>query len=145
MEWKEKIRHWCARCERSRFETKAKLNRLGASPREADDFLDILEKEGFIDEERFMSAFIHDHFKLKNWGPRKLYHALLKKGCESYLIEESLALITSEEVEKALNQTISSRFTLYPDEHKTHRERLIRYLQNRGYTLDNILSALSRL
>ena len=145
MEWKEKIRHWCARCERSRSETKSKLNSLIESPREADEFLEILEKEGFINEERFIRAFIHDHFKLKNWGPRKLYHALLKKGCESHRIEENLALIPPKEVRNALNQTIALRFTLYPDEHKTHRERLIRYLQNRGYTLDNILSALSRL
>ena len=93
MEWKEKIRHWCARCERSRFETKAKLSRLGAS----------------------------------------------------HLIEKALSEIEVEELEDALERAISTRFSLYPDEHKTNRERLIRYLQNRGYTLDNILRALSRL
>lgn len=145
MDWKEKIRHWCARGERSAFETEAKLSRLGASPTEATEFIGVLEKEGFIDEERFVSAFIHDHFTLKNWGPRKLYHGLKKKGCASHLIEQALAELTPEDLENALNQTIETRFTLYPEEHKNNRERLIRYLQNRGYTLDNILSALSRL
>jgi SOS response regulatory protein OraA/RecX len=145
MEWKEKIRHWCARGERSTFETKAKLSRLGASPQEAAEFVVVLEKEGFLNEERYVQAFIHDHFKLKNWGPRKLHHGLKKKGCAAHLIEQELSKLTPEDLENALNQTIETRFTLYPEEHKTHRERLIRYLQNRGYTLDNILSALSRL
>jgi len=145
MEWKEKIRHWCARSERSTSETKTKLHRLGASPHEASEFIGALEKEGFINEERFVNAFIHDHFNLKNWGPRKLYHGLLKKGCQSHLIEQVLAQLTTEELENALQRTLDSRFILYPEEHQTNRERLIRYLQNRGYTLDNILAALSRL
>ena len=145
MDWKEKIRHWCAKGERSTFETKTKLYRLGITASDTTEFLKVLEKEGFISEERYISAFIHDHFKLKNWGPRKLDHALKKKGCPSHLIQNALSIITSEELEEALQRTLDSRFTLYPDEHKTHRERLIRYLQNRGYTLDNILTALSRL
>ena len=145
MEWKEKIRHWCARCERSRFETKAKLSRLGASPSAAEHFISVLEKEGFINEERFINAFIHDHFALKSWGPRKIYHSLIKKGSPSHLVEKALSEIEVEELEKTLDRAISTRFSLYPDEHKINRERLIRYLQNRGYTLDNILRALSRL
>ena len=145
MEWKEKIRHWCARSERSTFETKTKLNRLGASPEQASEFLDVLEKEGFINEERYINAFIHDHFKLKNWGPHKLYHGLKKKGCPTHLIENAISNLSNEDLEKALQRTLESRFSLYPEEQKTNRERLIRYLQNRGYTLDNILSALSRL
>lgn len=145
MDWKEKIRHWCARGERSTFETKTKLIRLGASQQDAIEFIVELEREGFINEERYVNAFIHDHFKLKNWGPRKLYHGLKKKGCASHLIEQALSKLTPKDLDNALNHTIEARYTLYPEEHKTHRERLIRYLQNRGYTLDNILSALSRL
>ena len=145
MAWKEKIRHWCARGERSKSEVLAKMKRLGAHEGEAVEMLKTLENEGFVDEIRFIEAFIHDHFLLKNWGPRKIYDALLKKGCKSGLIDPIISKLSEVEVEKALKRTINSRFTLYPDEHKTNRERLIRYLQNRGYTLDNILSALSRL
>ena len=145
MAWKEKIRHWCARGERSKSEVLAKMNRLGADEAEAIEMLKTLEGEGFVDEVRFVEAFIHDHFFLKNWGPRKLYDGLLKKGCKSAQIDPIISKLSEIEVEKALKRTINSRFTLYPDEHKTNRERLIRYLQNRGYTLDNILSALSRL
>lgn len=145
MAWKEKIRHWCARGERSKSEVLAKMKRLGAHEGEAVEMLKTLENEGLVDEIRFIEAFIHDHFLLKNWGPRKLYDGLLKKGCKSALIDPIIFKLSEVEVEKALKRTINSRFTLYPEEHKTNRERLIRYLQNRGYTLDNILSALSRL
>ena len=144
MAWKEKIRHWCARGERSKSEVLAKMKRLGAHAGAAVEMLKTLENEGFVDEIRFIEAFIHDHFLLKNWGPRKLYDGLLKKGCKSALIDPIIFKLSEVEVEKALKRTINSRFTL-PEEHKTNRERLIRYLQNRGYTLDNILSALSRL
>ena len=145
MAWKEKIGHWCAKGERSKAEVLAKLKRLGAPDIEAAEMLKTLEKDGYVDEHRFIEAFIHDHFLLKNWGPRKLYDGLLKKGCNSSQIDPIISNLTEVEIEKALKRTINSRFTLYPEEHKTNRERLIRYLQNRGYTLDNILSALSRL
>lgn len=145
MEWKEKIRRWCSRSERSILETKLKLKKLGATQHETEDAIKTLENEGFISESRYVSAFVHDHFRLKNWGPRKLFHALRKKGCPAHLIEDELSKISENEVEEALQTVINARLMLYPEEHMTHRDRLIRYLQNRGYTLDNILSALSRL
>ncbi len=145
MEWKEKIRRWCANGERSELETREKLKRLGALSNEIEVELKSLENEGFISESRYVSAFVHDHFRLKNWGPIKLFHALRKKGCSAHLIESELSKISENEIEEALQTVINARLTLYPEEHKIQRERLIRYLQNRGYTLDNILSALRRL
>ncbi len=145
MEWKEKIKMWCARGERSLHDTNEKMIRLGATREEADKYLKTLENKGFVSEHRFVSAFIHDHLVLKNWGPLKIRFALKKKGCSSSLIDSELAKFSDLAIDKALKNTISTRFTIYPDEHKTHRERLIRYLQNRGYTLDNILTALNML
>ena len=145
MEWKEKIKRWCAKGERSLHETNEKMCRLGATREEAADYLKTLENEGFVSEQRFVSAFIHDHLVLKNWGPLKMRFALKKMGCSSSLIDSELGKCSDLAIDKALKNTISTRFSLYPDEHKTNRERLIRYLQNRGYTLDNILTALNRL
>ena len=142
MEWKEKIKRWCLKCERSEFEVLRKLSNLGASQDEATTFLEVLKNENFIDENRFISAFIHDHFVLKNWGPRKIYDGLLKKGCKSHQVTQTLDKLSSDKIDQALKATISTRYSIYPDEHKKNKTRLVRFLQTRGYTLEQILSAV---
>ena len=142
MEWKEKIKRWCSKCERSEVEVLKKLNMLGASQDESADFLEVLKKQNFVDENRFISAFIHDHFFLKNWGPRKIYDGLLKKGCNTQQASVALGELCQKDIARALQATISTRYSIYPDEHKTNKTRLVRFLQTRGYTLEQILCAL---
>jgi SOS response regulatory protein OraA/RecX len=142
MDWKEKIKRWCSICERSEAEVLRKLSNSGVSHSDASAYLEELKNDSFIDEQRFLSAFIHDHFVLKNWGPRKIYDGLLKKGCNSQQVQRALSSLTTEDIEKALKATISTRYSIYPDEHKNNKTRLVRFLQTRGYALEQILTVL---
>ena len=59
-----KIRNWCARAERSPAQVLRKLSDWGAAG-EAEAELDALEKEDYVNAERFAEAFIHeDGFKM---------------------------------------------------------------------------------
>ena len=145
MNWEEKIRRWCARSERSRFEVLKRLNELEVSFSEAQTFLDHLEALDFVNQTRFLSAFTHDHFHLKNWGPYKISEGLRKKGCNSAEIASALSVLTTDIVSKKLDQVLNSRIKTHPEDLSINRPRLIRNLQSRGFSLEMILSTIGSL
>ena len=140
MLWKEKIRRWCARSEHSKAEAIEKILKEDVTEPEALDFLKTLESEGFIDQTRFISAFIHDHFYLNRWGPRKIIDGLLNKGCSLAESESEVKKIPSRDIQNTLLEVSKSRLLLYPNELSTNKPKHIRYLQGRGYDLEMILS-----
>ena len=140
MPWKEKIRKWCSRSEHSQAEALEKIRKEGGTESEAQDFLKTLESEGFIDQIRFISAFTHDHFYLKRWGPRKIIDGLLNKGCSIAESEAEVWKIPVKDSQNTLLEVSKSRLTLYPNELSDNKPKHIRYLQGRGYDLEMILS-----
>jgi SOS response regulatory protein OraA/RecX len=142
LNWKEKIRRWCARSERSRGEVLKRLSELDVPLSEAEQYLFLLESSGFVNQTRFMSAFTHDHFVLKNWGPLKIKKGLFLKGCSSGEISSILSSFTPEIIKEKLAEVISIRQKTEPLELETNKPRLIRYLQSRGFPLELIIEVL---
>ena len=142
MNWKEKIRRWCARTERSRGEVLKRISELGVPTSEALDYLSFLESTDFVNQSRFLSAFTHDHFVLKNWGPLKIRDGLYLKGCSSEEIFSTLSILTPEITKEKLTEVISIRKKTEPFEYESNKPRLIRYLQSRGFPLELIIEVL---
>jgi len=142
MNWEEKIRRWCARSERSRGEVLKRLAEWEVPLEEARNCLEALESSDFVNQNRFLSAFTHDHFVLKNWGPIKIHEGLYKKGCTSAEISSALSVLTPDLILEKLSEVISSRKKTYPNELETNKSRLIRYLQSRGFPLEYVISSL---
>ena len=142
MNWKEKIRRWCARSERSRGEVLKRLSELDVSSSEAVEYLSLLESTDFVNQTRFMTAFTHDHFVLKNWGPLKIRDGLFLKGCSSSEISSTLIVFTPEIIKEKLVEVILIRKKTEPFEYKSNKPRLIRYLQSRGFPLELIIEVL---
>jgi len=140
--WKEKIRRWCARAERSRGEVLKRLCELEVPTSEAIKYLALLESTDFVNQSRFLSAFTHDHFVLKNWGPLKIRDGLYLKGCSSEEISSSLSILTPEITKEKLIEVVSIRKKTEPFEYKSNKPRLIRYLQSRGFPLELIIEVL---
>jgi SOS response regulatory protein OraA/RecX len=142
LNWKEKTRRWCARSERSRGEVLKRLSELDVPSSEAEDYLSLLESTDFVNQTRFMSAFTHDHFVLKNWGPLKIKEGLFLKGCSSGEISSTLMPYTPLMIKEKLVEVISSRQKTVPFELQSNKLRLIRYLQSRGFPLELIIEVL---
>ena len=133
MEWKEKIRHWCARSERSTGEVLTRLREWGISETLAESYVDELLRKDFINEKRFVEAYVHDHFHLHNWGPIKISAGLKEKKCTNSDIQVGLLAVSTKEIDVKLTQLILSKSI-------SNKPRLIRYLQSRGFSLEHILN-----
>ena len=119
-----------------------RLSELDVPSSEAEDYLSLLESTDFVNQTRFMSAFTHDHFVLKNWGPLKIKEGLFLKGCSSGEISSTLMPYTPLIIKEKLVEVISSRQKTVPFELQSNKPRLIRYLQSRGFPLELIMEVL---
>lgn len=134
-----KIRHWCARAERSPAQVSRKLNDWGAGP-DADGLLAALQKEGYVDAERFAGAFVHDHILLKNWGPAKVWSALRQvHGIDSGLIREALDGLGSREVDAAAVRALGAWRKVRPE---APDEKALGALVRKGFPLECARRAL---
>ena len=145
MNWQDKITRWCARSERSKAEVLKRLKEWEVPNSEANSFLVKLVSLDFVNQTRFLSAFTHDHFHLKQWGPYKIGAGLRAKGCSSKEISSALSVLTPEIVAEKLTQVLNSRLQTHPSDPTSNRPRLIRYLQSRGFSLEMILSSIKSI
>jgi SOS response regulatory protein OraA/RecX len=111
-----KIRHWCARAERSPAQVRRKLYAWGEREG-ADDVVAALLEEGYVDPKRFAEAFALDHVRLKGWGPGKVAAALrFEHSMDGHIVDMALGAVAAEDVHEAACRAVRKRKQRHPDE-----------------------------
>ncbi len=141
-----KLARFCSYRERSRAEVTKKLLSLGVSRNEVEGYIQFLEDENFINEERFCRVYVHSKLSYNNWGRHKLYAGLVSKGVDNKLISNSLNEIDAEEYKAALRKVLEkkSHEISSPDEN-VKRAKLIKYALSKGFTYEEITQQLKNI
>ena len=82
----EKLTNFCAYQERCTADVLEKLYKLKVPKDDFDNYIPKLKGENFLNEERYVKAFISAHSK-KKWGKTKIKSALSGKRIDSGLIK----------------------------------------------------------
>ena len=114
-----KIRHWCARTERSPEQVRRKLYSWDVAD-QFDAVIAELKREGFVDEERFAEAFAQDHVRIKGWGPHKVSAALRQvHRLDDQVVDRAMACISDQDVFEAARRAVRRRRLGREDEDKS--------------------------
>jgi regulatory protein len=127
-----------ARREHSRAELQRKLAAIAVEGDDVDALLDELSGKGWLSDARFAELAVRS--KARRFGPLKVAYQLRAKGVG----EETIALaFESAGTDGAANleQVWRSRFSVVPNDQR-ERGRQVRFLQGRGFPLDDILRFL---
>ena len=130
-----------ARREHSRAELARKL---APHLEEGDDLeavLDELAAKGWLSDARFAEQAIRS--KARRYGPVKLAHVLRSKGLDDEAIAAGFRA-AGHEGEANLEAVWKSRFRAAPNDER-ERGRQVRFLQGRGFRLEDILRYLKTL
>lgn len=107
---------YCSAAEHCRSEVAAKLRSHrqdeSCGNEEAgvvDRILTHLEEEGYIDENRYAAAFVHDKLHFARWGRVKICSELRRKGVPQSCIEAAVEAIDEEEYLEILRGVINSK------------------------------------
>lgn len=109
-----KLEQFCAYQERSPQEVREKIQALGLKGESAEQLYEVLETEGFFNEQRFAEGYARGKFRFNHWGRVRIRQALRQKGISQALTEAALKEIDETEYEAVLR-------TLW--ERKTHEFR----------------------
>lgn len=123
-----------ARREHTRFTLREKLMQKGFSHQSVETVLDILIQQGFLNEERFCEAFIQKRIR-QGYGPIRIIAECHQYGINDEIISSQLPQ-DKEFWLIAIQKILQKKFkqSSLPKE-QIHQ---IRYLQYRGFTLDQI-------
>ena len=61
------------------------------------DVIKLLEKQGYLDDDRYAYSFINDKMITTNWGPYKIKSELVKHKIEETIIDNNLEVFNREE------------------------------------------------
>ena len=124
-----------ARGEHSRSELRRKLASFAREGDDVEALLDDLASKGWLSDARFAELAVRS--KARRFGPLKVTYQLRAKGVG----EETIALAfesAGAEGGANLERVWRSRFSASPADQR-ERGRQVRFLQGRGFALDEIL------
>jgi regulatory protein len=139
--------------ERTVQEVRRRLQQRGVSAEVTEEALQVLARQGFLDDERFARLFVGDKRRLEQWGSERIRRGLLDRGIDRALAEGALAETEDdgetpdgeEEPETELERALALLRRRFPDPPRDRRDRnrALGLLLRKGYESELALDALS--
>ena len=148
MEYKEALRRAAALCstqEQCSSHIMDKLNHWSVSEQDAGRIIDLLQKEKYLDNQRYATFYTRDKFRLNGWGKVKITVMLRQKGIPELMIKESLNEIKDEDYFSACAKLISEKsVSLNEKNHFIRKGKLFRHAAQRGFESELIHRILNQ-
>ena len=124
----------CSSREYCRADIMAKLENKQLKDRDIDKIIAQLEKERFIDEERYAKAFASDKFRYNDWGKIKIAAQLKAKHIPGKHIMVALGGIDETEYLGKIQRLLTSKRKTVKARNKYDLYgKLLRYGQSKGF------------
>jgi regulatory protein len=127
-----------ARREHSRVELRRKLANLALEGDDVDGVIEQLAQRGWLSDARYAEQAVRA--KARRFGPVRVAHDLRSKGVDDEAIAAAFRA-AGEDGEADIERVWKTRFSDAPINDR-ERARQVRFLQGRGFRLDDILKFL---
>jgi len=144
--WYNKAMQWCSRRELCISDIKTRLLKAELNSEEIATIIQKLVDEKFINEHRFVKAFIHDKLEFQKWGLLKIKQALYFKEIPEEIITNALQNIDKENYLKKFEDIARSKRRSIKGENGFEiDQKLLRFLASKGVSVDDAYQILKRL
>jgi regulatory protein len=142
----QKIRYFCSYQERCIHDTEEKLKDWTVQKKLIPSIISQLQEEGYINEERFAKVYAGGKFRVNKWGRQKIEFELKLKGIPDSIVQKGIMEIEEEDYNKVLRDLIlKKQKEIKPEKDLNIREKIITFVQGKGYEMELILAALKEL
>ncbi len=136
----------CSQKEYCSFDISQKLYRLNLNAHEIESVVNLLVKQNFISDERFVRSYIGDKVKFNKWGKRKIELALRQKKIPQSIIQKVFNEYSDSELNQSLEYVIEKKWRSVKGASDNERKgKLIRYALGRGFEMNEIISSMQKL
>lgn len=139
----DNLRRQCSRREYCSSDIVKKAEKaLDGDRGQAMEILTILVEERYVDDLRYAEAFARDKSAISGWGEVKIRYMLSAKGIDRETITRALEGIDAAKADDRLNKLLENKYRSLKDDPQC-RMKLLRFALGRGYSYDEVSSALS--
>ncbi|MGN0068166.1 MAG: regulatory protein RecX [Prevotella sp.] len=139
----QKLSALCARSEHCTGEMARKMERWGLDGQVQTSIMKRLVRERFVDDERYVRAFINDKIAYDRWGSRKIEQALRAKRIDADLVERLLGEVDEQDFVNALRPLVEAkRHQVKAQSDYERKMKLMRFAAGKGFTFDVIRQCL---
>ncbi len=143
-----KISKWCAYQERSEFQVRQKLEEWNVKDEDIEKILKYLREENYLNEDRFLQAFINGKLS-KKWGLEKIkFHLKQKHHIAESKINEVLQHIEASDYLDTLKNLITKKIHQIQQKEQDKmlvKKKIINFALSKGYNLQDIYSVIQEL
>ncbi|KAA6314431.1 Regulatory protein RecX [termite gut metagenome] len=136
---------YCSGAEHCSSEIRGKLLNWEFEADVIEGILNHLEKEKFIDNERYARSFVNDKFHFAKWGKVKIKQALYVKQIPPEVISQGLREIDEEEYLGVLQGLLErKKETIHAKDEYEQKGKLVRYALGKGFEIWDIEKCMER-
>ena len=144
-ETKEKAMRFCSRKECCYKEIFDKILSWGCSPDEAQEVVDFLVEQKFIDERRYTAAFVKDKLRFNKWGRVKISYMLRSQNIDTNIIMDVFSEIDETEYCQILSGELQKKYKTISGSDYEIRGKLFRFAAGRGFEQEIIHETISKI
>jgi regulatory protein len=137
----KRLEYFCAYQERCEFDVLEKIKKLGLqNPEKTEMLIKRLQKDGFLDQTRFVNSYITGKVSIKKWGVNKIRAGLVQKRIEPVIIARGIMEIDADLYQENLQALFEKKIIALKD-YKTdyqQKSKVIRFLSGKGYSSEEI-------
>ena len=141
----DKLRRLCSRREYCTSDILKKASEaLDGDHNRAEEILQVLVSERYVDDLRYASAYARDKASISGWGEVKIKYMLSAKGIARDVIAKALEEIDEGKAESRLEKLLENKWKSLKDDPQG-KMKLIRFALGRGYGYEDISSLLGKV
>jgi regulatory protein len=137
----KRLEYFCAYQERCEYDVLEKVKKFGLqNPEKTEMLIKRLQKDGFLDQKRFVNSYITGKISIKKWGVNKIRAGLVQKRIEPVIIARGIMEIDAGLYQENLQALFEKKILALKD-YKTdyqQKSKVIRYLSGKGYSSEEI-------
>lgn len=145
----EKLQTLCSRAEKSSADAVRLMHRWGVEKQHIDGVVQKLKDDRYIDDRRFIEAYVRDKSKFSSWGARKIVDMLIMRGLDGELVREIVSKNVSNDDLKVKLETLLKKKYLEvirkEDNQYKIKNKLYSYAVSKGYSFDDISSVIDHI
>lgn len=107
-----------------------------------EEVIEELKEIGYINDSNYIDRAVTEHMNINNLSVKELKYKLMSKGLNINLIEDYVSSKNEELTEYEIN---SAKNIILKKQGNIEEQDIIQYLIKKGYKIDNIKEAISRL
>lgn len=136
----QKLAKFCAYRERSNFEVKKKSESISIEKSEVSEYIERLEGDNFLDEERFVRAYCKSKICYSAWGFHKIAYELGRHGLK---VDSKQFFEENPDILKEYNDNIQKWIAKKRKDYAKYSEweqngKIFKFLTDKGFETENI-------